>query len=131
VARRGFYKAQKSNRLRVRYRSWNPELWLMKQLDADPLVSMWLYEEFRVDYTDWRGRARWTVPDFLVVFNGRLLVIEGKAHNRVKRFVKTRKYKATVRWCERAGIPYRIVTNRYPLAKLDLQALLYSSAVSH
>jgi hypothetical protein len=127
----GFYKAKKSGAVNQRYRSKNPELWLMKQLDADPDVSTWLYECLDIRYRDWRGRDRKTIPDFLVVFRDQLLVIEGKAHNRVVRFFRTRKYKATVAWCARVGIPYRIVTNKYPKTRLDLQALLNSSAMSH
>jgi hypothetical protein len=108
---RGYYDAQKSPQGRIGYRSKNPELRIMKFLDSCERVILWHYETAKIDYIVGRGlrkRQRYTIVDFEVILDdGTMLLIEGKAKNFYWKF--RRKRKAIENWCTKHSHKFLLV----------------------
>ena len=108
-SKRGVHYSNKLNKCCAYKSGW--ELAVMQFLDANPIVTSWEYESFRISYIH-NNHKRWYVPDFLVTFqDGHRELWEVKP----KEFIETEKNKLKTEvarmWCQENQVDkYELLT---------------------
>jgi hypothetical protein len=89
----------------VKYLTW---------LDADPAVITFVYEPFKIPYTSNRktGKIRNYIPDVLVTYSDRTVLVEIKPSKRVTGRTNVKKMLAAKDFCLANSWEYSLVTEK-------------------
>lgn len=108
--KRGTYVSLKM-RTQMTYRSgW--ELAYFQYLDSSPDVIEFYSEPFKIAYvTNKRtGRTRNYIPDVLVVFADKRILVEIKPKNKLTKRVNQKKFAAAQEWCSVNNATFQVIT---------------------
>lgn len=105
-----FYVQQNGqNGGKIVYRSsW--ELKFMRWCDTNDKVTKIASEPFSIPYIDWNGKKRKYFPDFLIVYDNELLLLEIKPKNLTKDKTNQRKFIFADSYAKKRNMKYMILT---------------------
>ena len=112
IRHRGTYVSTKMN-VEMTYRSgW--ELSYFKWLDNNPEVLAYYSEPFKIPYVSNKStkKIRNYIPDLLVEYTDRKLLVEIKPSRRVANAVNTKKFASARIWCTINNVEFVIVTEK-------------------
>ncbi len=119
VIHRGIYVSTKMN-IEMTFRSsWEKSYFIW--LDNNPEVLMFYSESLRIPYVSNKstGKVRKYIPDLLVEYSDKKLLIEIKPSKRVGQLINQKKFKVAREWCLTNNTEFVIITE-HDLKKLGL-----------
>ena len=106
-----FVKHNSQNGGKIIYRSsW--ELEFMKWCDHNDNITKIASEPFHIPYIDYTGKHRKYFPDFLVVWNNKMLLLEIKPHNQKKDPTNVRKFAFAEHYAQNRNMEFMVLTER-------------------
>ncbi len=83
-------------------------------LDDNPEVVAFYSEPFRIPYVSnvRSGKARNYIPDLLIEYKDKKVLVEIKPSRRVNQLVNQKKFAAARQWCIMNGVEFVIVTEK-------------------
>jgi hypothetical protein len=83
-------------------------------LDANPEVIAYYSEPFKIPYVSntRTGKVRGYIPDLLVEYAGRKLLVEIKPSKRMGNVVNRKKFAAARLWCTINGVEFVVITEK-------------------
>ncbi len=98
----------------INFRSGWEEI-VCKALDRDPNVIEYFYEDLIIGYKTkpTQVKVKKYIVDFLILFaNGKRLIVEVKADNKINHPITLKKTAAALEWCSKNNVEYEIWSNQ-------------------